>query len=224
MKYLYLILVITILTSNDLMSQQFKRDTRIQIIKEDDNNMYKSDQVSNLDLIEALELSGITINKFYLGSFDKKYNFIIIIDEFKEGKNVNSDTALNDDNGYIYYSTVSKEYSTDYIDQLKIFSKTEDSTLIFYFKTYGMSFKKEIPFKKYDKKSFYYFRSYLDTKWSLNEKIPLLVYASSWLDKKGGFQRFCGVVNLSKNSEKTNELLASSPHYFMISYMVDEIK
>jgi len=224
MKYIFLILVITVLTSTELMSQQFRRDTRIQIIKEDDNNMYKSDQVSNLDLIEALELSGITINKFYLGSFDEKYAFIIIIDEFKEGKNVNSDTVLNNDNEYIYFTPGSKEYSTDYIDQIKIFSKIEDSTLIFYFKTYGMSFKKEIPFKKYDKKSFYNFRSYNETKWSLNEKIPLLVYASSWLDKKGGFQRFCGVANLSKNNEKTIELLSSSPHYFSISYLVKEIK
>lgn len=222
MKYLCLFFVITIATSNDLMSQQFKRDTRLQTIKEDAYNMYQSDKVSNLDLIEALELSGITINKFYFGSFDKEYNFIIIIDEFKDSRIVNSDTVLNDNNEYHYYTMGSKEVSTDYIDQLKIFSKIEDSTLIFYFKTYGLSFKKEIIFKKYDKKSFYYFRSYIDTKWALNEKIPLLVYASSWLDKKGGFQRFCGVVNLSKNSEKTNELLASSPHYFMISYLINE--
>jgi hypothetical protein len=224
MKYLCLFFVITIVTSNDLMSQQFKRDTRLQTIKEDAYNMYQSDKVSNLDLIEALELSGIAINKFYFGTFDKQYNFILIIDEFKDGKIANSDTVLNDNNEYHYYTTGSKEVSTDYIDQLKIFSKTQDTSLIFYFKIYDMSFKKNIQFKKYDKNSYYYFRSYFDTKWSLNEKIPLLVYASSWLDKKGGFQRFCGVANLTRNSDKTTELLTSSPHYFMISYLVTEIK
>jgi hypothetical protein len=224
MKYLCLILVFSFLTNKDLISQAYKRDNRIQILKEDDNNMYKSDRISNLDLIEALEITGISINKFDLGSFDKQYSFKILIDEYKEGKNLKSDTIYDSDNTYTYFHSGSKEYNIDYIDQLKIFSKSSDSTLILYFMTYGMSISKEIQFKKYDKNSFYYFRSYFDTKWSLNEKIPLLIYASSWLDKEGGFQRFCGVVNLSKKSEKTNELLRSSPHYFLISYLIETLK
>jgi hypothetical protein len=174
--------------------------------------------------LQALEISGIAINKFHIGTFDKKYNFLIIVDEYKDGKNIKSDTILNNDNEYIYFAKGEKEYYTNYIDQIKIFSKVEDTTVIFHFSTYGMRFKKEIHFMKEDKESFYNFRSYLDTKWCLNEKVPLLVYASSWKDEKHGFQRFCGVVNLTRNNKETDELLSSSPHYYSISYLVKEIK
>ena len=225
MKHIIALLIFTFSIGNNLLSQQHRQDTRIQILKEDANNMYKSDQITNLDLIEALELSGITICKFNLGSFDKKYNFIILIDEFKDGKSIKSDTVYNYDNEYTYFTEGEKNYYTDYFEQLKIYSKVADTTLTHQFNfTGGMSFPYTIQFKKYSIESYYYFRSYLETNWSLNEKIPLLIFASSWKDKQGGFQRFCGVVNLSRNDIRTDELLSSSPHYFMISYLVREIK
>ncbi len=192
----------------------------MQILKEDGINMFKSDQITNLDLVQALDIAGISINKFDLGEFDKKYKILIIIDEFKDGKNIKSDTILNQNNTYTYFERGEKDYYRAYIDQIKIFTQSEDTTLTLYFNTYKMRFREEIHFDKYYEDSFYHLRAYIDTKWLANEKVPLLVYASSWLDKKHGFQRFCGVVNLSKNDKDTNELLSSSPHYYMVSYHV----
>ncbi len=220
MKKLLFISLAILLAIGDVYSQQFKSDTRIQILKEDDINMYNSDQITNLDLVQALEIAGISINKFKLGVFDKEYDFLIVVDEFKDGQNINSDTILNQNNTYIYFEKGEKDYYTAYIDQIKIFTEAKDTTLTLHFSTYGMRFKEEIHFDKYYDDSFYNLRSYAETKWTLNEKIPLLVYASSWKDKKRGFQRFCGVVNLSRNDKDTDELLDSSPHYYMISYIV----
>jgi len=219
MRVLVLTLLIVLLADGNLLSQQFKSDKRIQVLKEDDNNMYKSDLITNLDLIQALEVAGISINKFDLGVFDKKYQFLIIQEEFKDGKRIKSDTLFNDDNTYNYFVKGEKDYYTAYIDQIKIFTQSKDTTFTMNFSTYGMRFKKEIHFQRNGKDSFYNLRSYLDTKWILNEKIPLLVYASSWKDKKWGFQRFCGVVNLSRDDKETDDLLNSSPHYYMISYI-----
>ena len=218
-KLLFVLLMVSLINS-DLCAQQFKSDMRLQILKEDGYNRYKSDQMTNLDLVQALEVAGITINKFDLGAFDKKYQFLLIIDEFKGGKNINADTILNQDNTYHYSENGEKDYYTAYINQMKIFTKSEDTTLTLHFKTYKMAFKRKIHVEKYSDRSFYYVRAYLDTKWSLKEKIPLLIYASSWKDKVGDFQRFCGAVNLSKNDKATEELLALSPHYYVISYVV----
>lgn len=219
MKTLVLILLIFLLANGNIFSQQFKSDTRIQILKEDGLNSYKSDMITNIDLIQALELVGISINKFDLGVFDKKYQFLIIQDEFKNGQIIKSDTLYDRDNTYHYYIPGEKDPYKAYIDQIKILTQSKDTTLIMNICTYGIRSKKEIHVKKSDKDSFYNLRPYLDTKWILNEKIPLLVYASSWRDKKFGFHRFCGVVNLSRNDKETDELLNSSPHYYMISYI-----
>ena len=224
MKHLVLVALLIMLISSNIFSQQYQRDTRIQILKEDDNNLYKSDQITDIDLLQALELSGIAINKFQIGSFDKKYNLLILVDEYKDNKNVKLDTLYYGTNEYIYFLEGEKDYFTDYIDQIKIISKIQDTVLTFQFITYGVRFKKEIHYRKCDKESFYNFRTYSNTRWEHNVKIPLLAYASSWKDKKYGFQRFCGVVDLSSNIEKTNELLTSSPHYYLISYLIQEIK
>ena len=66
---------------------------------------------------------------------------------------------------------------------------------------------KEINLGKTDNRQFYNWREYEETKWKLNEKVPLLIFASSWLDKEYNFHRFCGVVNLKENDERTQELL-----------------
>jgi hypothetical protein len=52
----------------------------------------------------------------------------------------------------------------------------------------------------------------------------LLIFASSWKDKTYNFHRFCGVVSLKENDKQTNELLTSSPKYYLISYKVTSQK
>jgi hypothetical protein len=50
----------------------------------------------------------------------------------------------------------------------------------------------------------------------------MLVYGSSWYDEKIKTDRFCGVVDLSLDEERTKELLDYSPHYYVISLKVFE--
>ena len=215
-----LYLAITLLLSLKLYSQEYKYDSRPQLLKEYGETLLKSDQISKFDLLQALEMSGITINKYSLGEFNKKHKFLVLLDEFKEGKNIKSDTLINSSNEYTHFERGKEGYFKAYIDQIKIFTQVKDTSFTLRVNTYAMSSSKKINYKKYDKESFYNIRSYVDTKWKLNKKQPLLVYASSWKDKKWGFQRFCGVSELKEDDENSNELLTSSPHYYMISYII----
>jgi hypothetical protein len=220
MKILFSIAGI-ILICVELFSQEYKFDSRPLKLKDDGQNYYKSELVNTLDLLQAIEMAGITINKFSIGSFDREYTIRVILEEFKDGIVIETDTILQTSNKYSYFVKGKEGYYVSYIDSLKIFTKEEATSLTLKFRTYAMSSKEIIEIEKYDKDSFYNIRSFVDTEWKHNEKIPLLVYASSWEDKEYGYHRFCGVVNLRKNDASTQELLSSSPHYFMISYVVN---
>lgn len=224
MKILLLTLFLVLSLNLDLFSQQYKSDNRHQILKEDSDNQFQSDLINNLDLLEALNFAGISINKFDLGVFDKTYQFLIIQEEFKDGKIIKTDTIFEGENTYDYYLKGKKDYFTAYIDQIKVFTQLKDTTLMMKFSTYGISIIKTIHFQISDKDVFYNLRKYIDTKWKLNDKIPLLVFASSWEDKEWGFQRFCGVTNLSRDNKETDELLNSSPHYYVFSYITKELE
>jgi len=222
MKRLVLLSLFTILTINGI-SQEIKKDTRSQLLKEDDVNQYHSEKISSLDIVQAMEFAGIRIFKFYLGEFDKKYNFILTIDEYVANQLVKTDTILDDDNEYHYYEESSEIYFLNYIDQIKIFTKEEENKLSFSIYTYKQNFKHVLSVEKTDENQFFNLRSYTNTIWQLNKKIPMLIFASSWKDKKYGFQRFCEAVNLVENDKDTEELLSFSPHYFLLSYTVSEV-
>jgi hypothetical protein len=222
MRSVIILMLILLVLSFGIFCQENRKDTRRQILKEDGHNCYKSDQITKLDLLEALEFAGIQIHKFKIGRFDKKYYLKLMVDEYVNGKKVKSDILYSEDNLYHYYLSGKKEYFLDYIDQIKIITKDEENKSLLFIKTYKMSTRKEITYQKRDEKQFYLWRRYLDTEWKVNQEIPLMVYASSWLDKKIGLHRFCGSVHLTKNHEKTNELLSKSPHYFLFYYQVSE--
>jgi len=84
--------------------------------------------------------------------------------------------------------------------------------------TGGIKLKRQAE-RKYQ---FYSWRRFSATNWALNTKVPMLVYSSSWYDKKSDVERSCGAVDLSNNKAATKELMDNSPHYFMISYMISE--
>jgi len=200
------------------LTQEIKKDFRPQNLKEDGKNVYKTHQVSELDILQALEFSGIRIFKFNLGQFDKKYAFYIFTDEYLDGKITKTDTLVAYSNEYHYYQVGSEDYFLDYIDQIKIFTKEEENKLNLKICTYAMSTDKELTYDKTNDDQFYNLRRYINTAWKPDKKISLLVFASSWEDKKHGFQRFCGSAELQENDKGTKELLSSSPHYFLISY------
>lgn len=197
-------------------------DLRTQLEKEDSNDFYNQSQITTLDLIEALELASVGIHKFKLGEFEKEYKFQIFADEYVNGKLTKTDTLLDYKNDYGYY--VDGDFKQGFIDQLKIFTKTDDNQCELKITTYALGTKKEISLEKVDDRQFYKWREYEETSWKLNQKVPLLIFASSWLDKDYDFHRFCGVVKLKENDERTNELLNYSPNFILINYMISEIE
>lgn len=206
----------------NVQAQKVKPDHRSSLQKEDASNQYRSDEITQLDLLHAMDFAGIRVQKFNLGQFDQKYQLYIFADTYEKGKIVKTDTILANDNEYHYYERGEKKYFLDYIDQLKFITKTEDNRSEIRLHTYAMSTKKEIELNKWDDQQFYNWRFFSDAQWELNKKIPLMVFASSWQDKRYDFHRFCGVVNLEEGEEGTEELLQESPTYVLFSYQVTQ--
>lgn len=195
-------------------------DTRPQLEKEDSNDMYTQSNISTLDLLEALELAGVRAHKFNIGKMEKEYKFLMFADEYINGKLVKTDTLVDYTNEYGFW--IDEEYNPGYIDQIKVFTKTEENLATINIRTYALGTTKEINLGKTDTRQFYNWRAYKDTQWKLNTKVPLLIFASSWLDKQYNFHRFCGVVNLKDNDPRTQELLDYSPNYVVLSYKIAE--
>ena len=107
---------------------------------------------------------------------------------------------------------------------LDLQTKTDENLSTLYIKTYSFETTKKIKLDKTDSLQFFNWREYEKTNWKLNEKIPLLIFASSWLDKEYNVHRFCGVVNLKENDSSTQELLTKSPNYIVINYKISEIE
>jgi len=213
------ILLLTFLAITLFSNSQAKAmDTRPQLEKEDSNNMYTQSNISTLDLLEALELAGVRVHKFNIGKMEKEYEFQMFADEYIYGKLVKTDTLVDYTNEYGFWKD--EEYNPAYIDQIKIFTKTEDNFAKIKIRTYALGTTKDINLDKTDHRQFYNWRAYKDTQWQLNQKIPLLIFASSWLDKQYKVHRFCGVVNLKDNDPSTQELLDYSPNYIVLSYKI----
>lgn len=224
MKHLIFLVLFTTLLTPDLMSQQYRKDIRSKIKTEDGGNVYKSDQISTLDLLRALELSGVSINKVNIGPFTKQYDILIIRDEYKKGDLLTADTMFFE-SSYPYYVEDDSVRYFDYVDFFKIFTRISDSTFTMSLTANpGQLMSQTFPYKKYDNESKYYVRAFNSTNWQLNEKNPIIIFASSWKDKKWGFQRFCGPMILTKNDVDTKDLLSSSPHYVQYSYVVKEVR
>lgn len=222
--FLFYLLLCLPLVQPPLLAQKAKPDFRPSLLKEDPNNELQSDEITQLDLLHALDFAGIGVNKFRLGRFDQTYQLHIFADTYENGEITRTDTLLAGDNEYIYFERGEKDYFVDYIDQLKFVTKTDDNHCELRLHTYAFSSRKEISLKKWDDQQFYNWRTYSDTRWTINKQIPLMVFASSWEDKEYGFHRFCGTVNLREGEAGTEELLESSPTYVKISYRVSPVE
>ena len=155
--------------------------------------------------------------------FEKEYNLSVVLDEYVNGKKTDSqnvNVAYTGKNTYHYYIGDTRYF--DYIPKFTVFAYDNDKGQRLTINHYGGSTRKILKNKIRRKGSFYMWRAYSKTDWKLNEEVPLLVYASSWYDKRIKLDRFCGVVDLSDDEEKTKELFDKSPHYFVISLKVSE--
>jgi hypothetical protein len=208
--------------------QEYKKDPRSREEKQDRYNQYQADGINKMQLLKALEMSGIRIFHFPLKPFDKEYKVNIYIHEYVNGKKGDNDDdniyfALN--NTYSHFEEGNKNekvHYTDYIEYIDCYTKETDTASYIMFETYAFSIKIPLKQKKTNKDQSYYWRSYSKTDWVLNEEISLLVYASSWYDEKFKIYRFCGAVDLSEDEKETKRLLDSSPHYYVISYKIFE--
>ncbi|MFP4543499.1 MAG: hypothetical protein ACOC3T_02080 [Bacteroidota bacterium] len=113
----------------EVEAEYIEYDTRPDKLKEDRNNVYQSDMINQIDLLQALELAGIRINKFYIGKFDKRYNLLIIKEEFCDGQQIDLDTLAERDNTYFFRNESGDSLYYSYIDQIKVISKQEDSSI-----------------------------------------------------------------------------------------------
>ena len=199
-------------------SQDFKTDNRSQPEKEDGGGDFQSDIISNIDLLQALELAGLKVHRFNIGTFDHKYSIHFILKEYLNGEIVKTDTIMNTNNTYAYYEKDIRY--NDYINQIKVLTQQEDEQLKVKISTFSVSWLSKIDYHVSDNNQNYYLRYYSNTSWIENKDIPLFVFASSWKDKKHGFYRFCGTTRLDDNDSETKALLKLSPHYYKLSYIV----
>ena len=223
-------LILFLLLGSFCFAQEYKKDERTKLQKEDSNNSYQADSKSSVDLLKALEVAGINIFKIPLPPFEKRLKFAITIDEYVRGEKVNAkklEPTYKGDNTYFHFiqtdtATLTRYY--DYIDEITIFTKEEDSisTLKIQINNTGLGGLKLIK-KKDMLRQFYEWRYYGKNTLKLNEDIPMLVFASSWYDKNWNVQRFCGApFDLSTDKVESAALLKNSPHYYVISYKLSE--
>ena len=209
---------------------KYQKDDRPLNIKEDKFNYYQN-PISEIDLLKVLEMLGVKIFDISIFPvFEKEYNLSVNLDEYIEGEKINSIDIIYTPEGkniYTYWVKDPIEQKDvryfDYIPKLTFITKDSDTTMILDLHTYanntrGIKLKKN----KMSDNQFYDWRSYSKIDWKLNEEVPLLVYASSWYDEKIKANRFCGVVDLSMDEKETKELLAKSPHYYVINLKVFE--
>ena len=218
-----LLLILCVLISVQSYSQNFKKDTRPENIKEDYLDNYEASQISKVDLLSALNSLGVRVFKFrLLPTFTKPYKLAVNVDEFVNGKKVSSkDISPREKNIYFFYDQ-DKQYA-DYISNIKFIARDADSLSrltidIMGNTTGGIKLRKHIERAH----QFYLWRRYSVTNWTRDKEVPMLCYSSSWYDKKFDIERSCGAVDLSKDKAATEELIKNSPHYFLISYKISE--
>lgn len=213
-------ILICFLTSQILLGQEYKADKRPKMVKENSPRMYYPESFSMLDIIKALDKLGIGLYDFQLKNLEKNYDLILVANKFEKGRIIETDTLARFDSAYRYYEA-DKPYF-DYLDNIKITTNTIDNKAEVYVDSYSYGSKSIIELNRTNKNSKFYWRRYKNTDWKLDQKVPLLIFASTWKDEKFGFERFCGVVELTENEKDTDELLSLSPVYSIFYLLVKE--
>ena len=229
-KVAMIILGMSIAVNTFSQDVKYQKDDRPLNIKEDKFNRYQN-PISDIDLLKVLDMLGIGIFDISIFPvFEKEYKLSVNLDEYVEGKKINSNDIIYTPGGkniYIYWVKDTVEQKDvryfDYIPKLTFLTKDSDTTMTIDLHTYannsrGIKLKKN----KVRDNQFYDWRSYSKIDWKLNEEVPLLVYASSWYDEHIRADRFCGVEDLSMDEKETKELLEKSPHYYVINIKVFE--
>ncbi|GHV64656.1 hypothetical protein FACS1894199_03430 [Bacteroidia bacterium] len=212
------------------VGQKYKKDMRPRAEKEDTQGMHQVDRITTLNLLKALKIAGVRIFVFPLQPFDKKHYLSFYLNEYVDGKKIQTDnfSGIQISNDYMHtggekYTAGDKYKYYDYVDNITFYTKNVDSVATVSFDMYGSEFGGIKLHEKITREGqSYHWRSYSQTDWKIGEEIPLLVYASSWWDEEDKVGRFCGAVDLSEDEKETKKLLKSSPHYFVFTYKVNK--
>jgi len=187
-------------------------------------NSYESNEldkqtINQQDILDALKMSGIEIYKFYFGEFSDKYMISFILEEFTKDSLKQQTILYKGGNIFKYYDDAGK-LKEDYISQVRVISKEEENDCLLSIDLHGTILNRQFVYVKTYDRQFFRWRRFAETNWTLNNKIPLMAYISSWRDEKG-YIRHCGVRQLKENDKSTNEFFSKSPSYFILSYMIE---
>ncbi len=91
----------------------------------DSQNALRSDDISYLDLVQALEYSGLKIHKLNFSQFDTTYKLSFIIEEFKNSKLTEKKVLFSCKNYYSYNDYDSVYF--DYLDHVKFITKEDNN-------------------------------------------------------------------------------------------------
>jgi len=215
MKPLFVTLI-SVLISMSAISQDIRyRKTDQPQNKEGDYDYYQINPFNKVNIIRGvLDMADIRIFDIPISSvFGNEYTFSVKLDEYVDGKKINSKEIFKENN--IYKNLT--EQTNNRIPTLTVFSK-DDSTAVFLKIGLLGGETRETKLKKniVRKDQYYFWRAYAKIDWKLNEELPLLVYASSWYDERIKQDRFCGPMELFGDKKE----LELSPHYYVISLKI----
>lgn len=182
-------------------------------------------ELTTNDIEEALRHIGINIYKHDIGMIDKNPEIKIIVDEWEDFKLVNSWTALTIPLEFTFMPGSDNDAQKNNIIRTTSIVKN-DSLLIVEIAINDMLRPFHLKQKKLDTEDRhlpYFPVPYKNRQVQQNKNIPLMLYGTMWHDEEFNIYRFCGRDYLTDESddEATEELMSSSPHYYIISYRIE---
>ncbi|MFA6540895.1 MAG: DUF5041 domain-containing protein [Bacteroidota bacterium] len=181
--------------------------------------------ISNKDVIEALQFAGIDIFKIPLDSIKQNYGFSIIADEYvTKDSIIFSDTLLSYFTVYGKYNEKMKAEDA-FIDHFRFVSKILNNSyekIFLLISTNSVETWREMTIdKKYARK--HYWVRFAKQPQVIGQKIPLLFYGSEWDNIINGKKvpRYCSREELTK--ELNDPTIKFIPHFFIISYELNTL-
>lgn len=182
-------------------------------------------ELDNKDIEDALRHLGVNIFKHDIGIIDKSAEIKIIVEEWENFALVDSWTALNLPLEHSFMSENRNDEQKNNVIRATSISKN-DSLLLVEIAINDMPRAFHLKQKKFDTENRhlpYFPVPYKNRKILQNKNIPLMLYGTMWYDEGFNVYRFCGRNYLTNETddEATEELMSSSPHYYIISCRIE---
>ena len=203
------IILLAVVLGSNLCVAQFNKDLK---------------DITEKDVIEALQFAGIDIFKFPVNSFDKNLRFYVVADEYTQSGGLKRvDTLLTFDTEYHEYSA-DQHQVTKHIDSFRFLTKVLNNSydnVYLYVSANNVSAWRELHVAKEFNRKHYWVR-FAQQETEIGKTIPLLFFGSEWDDVIDGRKvtRFCSHNELKP--ELSDPTIKYIPHYFIISYWFEE--